>query len=335
MAKIVCAGLAVCDILIHPVDRNVFDLDSVYPQYVGMSTGGDALNVAVNLSKLGMGEDLLLVANIGDDVFGSFVEDVLRRKHVVTHGLKRLADTPTAMSFILIEDCGERHFICIAGANQMLCVDDILACIGTDTQYLHLSSLMALPRLEAANLRALFEAAKKRGIHTSFDMTSAAAEDWLSAIREGLPWTDTLFMSENEVQNCLKYPISSEDAARVFHDLGAKEVVFKLGEKGCYVSKATRESFFAPAYRGQRIVDTTGAGDAFVSAYLYGKIHNLTSLECAVIGNANGVLAANALGANEGTATLAGMIDFLKGNGTNGLVPVDRLIDKLESFNMY
>ena len=50
---VVSAGLMVMDIIASPVGREVFERDTVYPDKIAYSAGGDALNVAINLAKLG------------------------------------------------------------------------------------------------------------------------------------------------------------------------------------------------------------------------------------------------------------------------------------------
>ncbi|MEM2567292.1 MAG: carbohydrate kinase family protein, partial [Candidatus Bathyarchaeia archaeon] len=66
-------------------------------------------------------------------------------------------------------------------------------------------------------------------------------------------------------------------------ELGVKIVAVKLGGKGCYVTDG-EESHHAEAFK-VRIVDTTGAGDAFCAGFLYGLSNNKSLKECAKLGN--------------------------------------------------
>ena len=55
MAKLICAGHASCDIPFRTVDRNVFEVDTVFAEESKVLTGGDALNIVINMNKLGYG----------------------------------------------------------------------------------------------------------------------------------------------------------------------------------------------------------------------------------------------------------------------------------------
>ncbi len=64
---------------------------------------------------------------------------------------------------------------------------------------------------------------------------------------------------------------------------GARIVAVKLGSRGCYVTDG-RESHLIKPYR-VRVVDTTGAGDAFCAGFLYGLVKGKSLRECGMIAN--------------------------------------------------
>lgn len=100
----------------------------------------------------------------------------------------------------------------------------------------------------------------------------------------------------------------AEDAAAILLDMGAEEVVLKLGDKGCYYSGAGR--LMVPAFR-VKAVDTTAAGDAFTAA-LACVWRRLPALEALRFANAAGALAATAPGAQPSMPTLEAVNEFLK-----------------------
>ncbi len=55
MVDILCAGQLVADILVRPVDRVDFGTDTQRIQTIALANGGDALNAAIGLSRLGRG----------------------------------------------------------------------------------------------------------------------------------------------------------------------------------------------------------------------------------------------------------------------------------------
>ena len=66
-------------------------------------------------------------------------------------------------------------------------------------------------------------------------------------------------------------------------EMGVKIVAVKLGSKGCYVTDGREKLRIEPF--NVKVVDTTGAGDAFCAGFLYGLIHGKSLYECGYLGN--------------------------------------------------
>jgi ribokinase len=66
-------------------------------------------------------------------------------------------------------------------------------------------------------------------------------------------------------------------------EVGVKIVAVKLGSKGCYVTDG-RERLRIEPFK-VKVVDTTGAGDAFCAGFLYGLIKNKSLSECGRLAN--------------------------------------------------
>jgi ribokinase len=64
---------------------------------------------------------------------------------------------------------------------------------------------------------------------------------------------------------------------------GVKIVAVKLGSDGCYVTDG-RERHLIEAFN-VKVVDTTGAGDAFCAGFLYGLLNDKSLYECGRLGN--------------------------------------------------
>src|SRR5207245_3771272 len=80
-----------------------------------------------------------------------------------------------------------------------------------------------------------------------------------------------------------------------FQRAGAKEIVMKLGKRGCLISDGgiLRE---IPSF-DVRAVDSTGAGDAFTAVFLQARLRGWSTLEAALAANAAGAAAACRVGA--------------------------------------
>jgi sugar/nucleoside kinase (ribokinase family) len=112
-----------------------------------------------------------------------------------------------------------------------------------------------------------------------------------------LPWTDLLFVNQDEAQRLGGAP-DIRDAARRLREAGAQTVVVKLGALGCAVFDAAGE-LRVPAF-DVAVVDTTGAGDCFAGAFLAALERGLGLAEAARFANAAAALAVQQLGATAG-----------------------------------
>ena len=78
--KVLCAGLIVCDVLAKPISKEVLEADTSTADYIVLRGGGDAFNVAVNLTSLGV--DASLAGRIGEDDMGDWL-----KRHTETYGV--------------------------------------------------------------------------------------------------------------------------------------------------------------------------------------------------------------------------------------------------------
>lgn len=328
MARLVCAGHASCDLPFRPVDKSLFDVDTTFAQSSMVLTGGDALNVAVNLNKLGMGKSVRFVSVVGNDVFGRITTDYLREHGIDTTGIIVKPECSSIVTVILIDNSNERHFVLYGNAARNITVDDVIANIAPDTEYLHIGSYMSLDQLEGSYMKRLFVYAQERGIKTSFDVSYDETGQWLEKIKPGLPHTDLFFASYDEAV-CLSGGLTKpEEISAFFKEFGVKNFVLKLGKDGCYATDYN-QAIQVPTYSDLPVVDTTGAGDAFVAGYLFGLLNHYTMMECCVLGNINGTLAVGQLGSTAGTGSVESFVRFIKQYGAKSL-DADNLIAKLE-----
>ena len=87
--------------------------------------------------------------------------------------------------------------------------------------------------------------------------------------------------NENEVR--MLTGEGHEKGSKVLLREGATVVAVKLGAKGCYVTDG-EESHLIEPYR-TKVVDTTGAGDAFCAGFIYGLVNKKGLYECGRLGN--------------------------------------------------
>jgi sugar/nucleoside kinase (ribokinase family) len=159
-----------------------------------------------------------------------------------------------------------------------------------------LGSAFDLPGMDKNNgIATLLERARKQGLFTVLDLTTDLTPAHLEILKPALPWISLFMPSRGEALG-LTGKTDPAEAAAVFLSMGCGAVVIKLGADGCMVL-SDGNCITLPAYPAE-VVDTTGAGDAFVSAFIAGRVKGLPLETCARLGNAAGSVCVSAIGAN-------------------------------------
>ncbi len=305
---ILCVGIAVCDVLVKPVSEDTLARDTSRAEFVKIMGGGDAFNAAGNMALLGA--DVRLVAGVGRDSLGEMIRGSLVRMGVEA----RLAemDAPTSAAAVLIRPDGERSFVSCHGASHLLSEGDVDDAAFAGASAMYVGSANGLPGLDGAGMARLFARAKAAGLATALDVTGEVDESKLSALAAVLRHVDIFLPSLREARRLTgrREPL---EAARVFADMGPDTVVVKCGAEGC-MALSKGEAHAAPGFFA-RVVDTTGAGDAFVSGFLVAWEKGYALDDCLAFANAAGAVCvgrAGASGALEGFEQLARMVSAKK-----------------------
>ena len=98
--------------------------------------------------------------------------------------------------------------------------------------------------------------------------------------------------------------------ADVFLSYGVRNVVIKLGDRGCFV-KNHSECGLIDAFPSEA-VDTTGAGDNFAAGFIKGILQGWDIRECARFANAAGALAVRGIGATSGVRSMEQVLEYMK-----------------------
>lgn len=264
MKTVACVGMAVADLIVGPLDSFEFHHDVTLVDNVNIKPGGDAANVALNLAAMGV--DVSLHSKLGDDLFGHHLRDVYQGRGIDTQTLAVSKKHPTAVAIALVQQDGERVFLYQGGAVDALTMDDIDVAQVMSRDMLHTSGFYLLPGLENSGLTELFYTAKQQGKITSLDVGWDSQGLWLTKIASLLPSLTYFLPTLNEAQQIAEKE-TIEECADFFIEKGVSVVVIKAGAKGAYVNDGT-QSYWVESEPVSKVVDTTGAGDGFVSGFL-------------------------------------------------------------------
>jgi len=188
---ILCVGQLVADILVRPVDNIDFAVDTKRVGQIAVNPGGDCLNTAISLAKLGNSTGFC--GKIGNDVLGKFLKEIIKNNHIDTAGLKIAEGSETSSVIVLINSTGERTFLYHGGSNDLFCYEDIAASLLDECRIVHVGGTFLLPRFDGEGAARFLKLAREKGRCTSMDVTYDTSGRWLDIIRPCLTYLN-LFM---------------------------------------------------------------------------------------------------------------------------------------------
>jgi sugar/nucleoside kinase (ribokinase family) len=271
-----------------------------------MHCGGVGANSALALARWGV--DVRLAGCVGQDRFGDYVLEGLKDGGVNTRWVQRTEDATTGFFYINVTPDGERTFFgsrAASGCTRKL-RDAAKLCKGASAA--HLVGYNFLNPGTAHAAKQIARTVHARGGWVSLDVGMAPSQQIPRKILQIVPSVDILLISADEATLLT----GERDPRRSFARLqkaGAREVVLKLGKRGCLISEngATQ---LVPSF-DVKMVDSTGAGDAFVAGFLQARLRGWSTAEAAVAATASGAAAVSFMGAGEklpGTREVASLL---------------------------
>ncbi len=312
--KVLSAGLAFCDIPLSPVPGNILEIDNSMIEMPVSHTGGDALTVSVVLSKLGI--EASLIGRIGRDVSGQFIKEELKKNSV---NMDRLIEDDlygTAVSYILIEKSGERHFLVNRGANDALTGKDVPDEAIRESDLVFFGSALAMQRMTDDEVSDIFKRAHKYGKLTAMDASIATetnAQNNLDLIDKSLKETD-IFIPSYEEAAFFTGKTDVKEMLDIFSRYPLKVLGIKLGHKGCVLTDF-KKTHWLSAYPDVEVVDTTGAGDCFMAGFLCGYLHGWELKKTGEFASAVSAYGIGALGASTGIPDFETVLTYAEANG--------------------
>lgn len=287
-------GAAIIDILASPVNAAVFSAGSIPMETIKMSFGGDALNEAVLLS--GFGKKVQLISKVGEDEAGKRVLGFLKEKGISVKNVCVQKGLDTGINIVLIDEKGERHFLTNPSSSlRKLDLEDILPFLNDGAEIVSFASMFVSPLMTIPKMKEVFAAVKAQGKTLAVDMTKAKNGETIQDIAELLPYIDYLFPNEVEI-SLLTGESDPVRNVQTLLELGVKTAVIKCGEQGCVLGNE-KGIHHIPAFPVEKCVDTTGAGDTFVSAFLWGISEGWDAVACGAFACAAASCAVETIGA--------------------------------------
>lgn len=295
---VVVAGLALADIIGRPVDLNNLPRRGALKliDSITLTTGGNVSNVGIDLAKLGF--KVGAITRVGNDSLGRYVIQHLRTFGMDTEGVIVDARNQTSATMVSVDKTGERTFLHTRGCMQNFRAIDILSRLALlqKARILAVGYLGLLPETEKEFPRLFKTIKDKTSVRILLD-SAAAPRVTQSALKRFLPYVD-YFIPSYEEARLITGRKTPESIAASLRSSGAQHVVgVKLGAQGCYLSDGCH-SGYVKARRVKKVVDATGAGDAFVAGFLAGTLKGMDPWEAAGVANSVAASCLSAVGAS-------------------------------------
>ncbi len=268
--------------------------------------GGNATNVAVGISRLGL--KATLCSETGDDEFSIKIRNCLAQEHI-----ERLLVTQTkgASNFaVIINFKGDRTiFVQDVEREHDFQLTDVTA------DYVYLTSLGNEWRKPYAKVLEFIE---EYGGLLAFNPAPRQLNEGKDIVHKVLKKTHVLFVNKEEAERILTDKVTDkrdktyiQELMAKLQKLGPKTIVVTDGKKGSYAMD-DKGTFFWHGINDGPLVERTGAGDAFASGFLAAYLQGLSMPKAMEWGSWNATSVVSKVGAQAGLLTKDGMEEKVK-----------------------
>ncbi|MEO7932882.1 MAG: ribokinase [Chthoniobacterales bacterium] len=236
--------------------------------------GGKGSNQAVAAARAGA--KTAFVGAVGHDAFGDAAEKFLAAEGIEQH-LLRVPDAATGTAGITVNAQGQNQIVVALGASEKFTACQI------DPALLAAAQIVVLQyEIHPQTVDDLLQLARAAGkttilnpapMHPAVDFSILANVDifipneteFVTVVQRHPTLADASFTEEKLAA------LSPMELHSLCRRLGVPTVIVTLGKRGCFISQTSGHEL-VPACSGIQVVDTTGAGDAFVGGFAAGLI---------------------------------------------------------------
>jgi len=267
-----------------------------------LTVGSSSVIFACGAARLGL--RVAFIGKCGDDLFGRFMLEEMRKRAVDTSPV--IVDPLLSTGLTVILNKGDdRAMLTFPGAIGALRADEIPDDLLRRARHLHVASYFLQDALRPG-LPDLFRRAHALGLTTSLDTNYDPTERW-EGLDQLLPLTDVFLPNATEACALTGVPDVEEAAARLARIV--RVVAVKLGAEGALGVQG--EQMARVPSLPVAVVDTVGAGDNFDAGFLYGYLHGWPLERALRLGTVCGALSTRAAGGIAGQPTLDEVLTYL------------------------
>jgi fructokinase len=274
---ILCVGEVLIDFIGHQEDVLINETRD-YHRYLG----GSPTNVAMNATRLGL--NATLVATVGNDGFGTYIFDKLSDVGVNTSHINTLDNKSTSVIFVSRSE-GTPDFIPFREADRCIYEGQISSEILSKTKIFHTTCFALSKNPAQTTILKKAREAYDLGCKLSIDV-NYAKKLWKSqkkafqVIKTYCQFNPLIKISEDDMLRLFEKELPHQEIFQFFHNHGVDVVCLTLGSNGVKLAQKGKEVLQMPAIKIDKVMDSTGAGDAFWSGFLFAYIKEKPVEEC-------------------------------------------------------
>ncbi|MEK9174376.1 MAG: carbohydrate kinase family protein [Patescibacteria group bacterium] len=259
------------------------------------ATGGGATNAAVTFARQEL--NTACICKIGNDISGREVLANLKQEKVATNFVIEDSTNKTAYSILLLSPNGERTILVYRGASEHFREGDI------NLRTLKAKWLYIAGSMPVDVLNSVLDKAKEVNTKVAYNPSRSEIKVGLNGLGEILKKIDVLILNREEGAYLTKIDYKKEE--EIFKTLDGCVggiVVLTDGARGALVSDG-RSIFEAGIFKDQKVIDRTGAGDAFGSGFVAGLAAEKDIQYAVRLASANAASVVERVGAKDGILT--------------------------------
>jgi sulfofructose kinase len=276
--------------------------EEVQPAFqITLQGGGPVATAMATLGKLGVRTAMLDA--IGDDWQGKLILEDFKEALVCTDYIKTCTGHSSASAMILVrKDTGERAIYHLPGSAPELSPSELPKDVISSVKYLHVNGRHWQACLAAVSI------ARQANVLISFD---GGAGRFRHEFRQLVPLVDVCIVAQDFAQAYTGIE-GIDEAAQSFLREGPRIVVLTAGMQGSWVFDRSGMKIHQPAFFVSPVVDTTGCGDSYHGAFLFGMLQGFSLPETTAFASAVAALNSQKLGGRAALPTYKDVIAFLQ-----------------------
>lgn len=263
--------------------------------------GGSGANMASAIAKLG--KPVRFIGRLGDDEGGKILWEAFQRDGIDPIAIRIERGQRSASCFIAVDLRGNREIFCLGGIALYDRPQDLSPAWFAGVKILILAD--AYPEVALAAIALVGEQA--RVIFTPGGLMAHLPRPELDGL---LSKTNVLIASRVEAEK-MSDCTDLDEAVRRLAGRGPQVVIVTLGERGALLWDG-HAAISLPAFEPVKIVDTTGAGDAFAAGFSIGMAGGMDYISAVRLGNAVSAIKISSFGARNGVPDLQQAIEWIQ-----------------------